>query len=176
MWCDCCLCALMSVLRSVTASWLKVKESINGASRSLKLACGSVVVITMAGVSLTQQQYQQFIDRISGLKARIATLQTHAEAQKEQIRMAEIVIQQLRANPTNPSPPLRAAFQKPMTEGGAFKALTKYTGNLSECHDWSSSVRRVLTRADERFAGPLQWISGQILLLFSSPSHSSVVI
>ena len=82
------------------------------------------MVPTMAAVNLTQQQYQQFIDRISGLEARMATLQTHAEAQQEQIRMAEIVIQQLRANPTNPPPPLRAAFQKPVTEGGAFKALT----------------------------------------------------
>ena len=44
--------------------------------------------------------------------------------------MAEMVIQQLRANPTNPPPPLRAAFQKLVTEGGAFKALTKYTGEL----------------------------------------------
>ena len=92
----------------------------------------------------------------------MATLQTHAEAQKEQIRMAEVVIQQLRANPPNLLPPLLAAFQKPETEGGAFEALTKYTGNHSEYHDWSFSARRVLTRADERFAGPLQWISGQI--------------
>ena len=46
---------------------------------------------TMAAVSLTQQQYQQFIDKISGLEAR-ATLQTHAEAQQEQIRMAEVVM------------------------------------------------------------------------------------
>ena len=42
-----------------------------------------------------------------------------------------------------------------MSEGGAFKALKKY-------YDWSFSVRRVLTRADERCAGLLQWISGQI--------------
>ena len=76
--------------------------------------------------------------------------------------MAEIVIQKLRANPANPPPPLRAAFQKLVTEGGVFKALTKYTGNHSECHDWSLSARRVLTSADERFAGPLQRISGQI--------------
>ena len=66
----------------------------------------------MAAVSVTQQQYQQFTDRISGLEARMATLQTHAEAQQEQIRMTEVVIRQLRANPTNPPPPLRAAFQK----------------------------------------------------------------
>ena len=104
-------------------------------------------------------QYQQFIDRISRLEARIATLQ---EVQQEQIRMAEVVIQQLRANPTNPPPPLRAAFQKPVTESGAFKALIKNTGNHFESHDWSFSARRVLTRADGRFAGPLQWISGQI--------------
>ena len=119
----------------------------------------------MSGVSLTQQQYQQFIDRISGLEARIATLQNHAEVQQEQIRAAEVVIQQLRAtgaNPTNPSTPSRAASQKPVTEGGAFKALTMYTGNHSEHHDWSFSAGRLLTRADEKFAGLLQWISGQI--------------
>ena len=84
-----------------------------------------------------------------------------ANSQQEQIRLAEAVIQQLRANPTNPRPPLRAAFQKPVTEGGAFKALTKYTGKHSEYHDWSCSATRVLTRADERFVG-LQWISGEI--------------
>ena len=49
-----------------------------------------------------------------------------------------------------------------MTEGGAFKALTKYVGTPSEYLDWSLSARRVLTRADERFAGLLQWISGTI--------------
>ena len=119
----------------------------------------------MTAVTLTQQQYQQFMDRIYGLEARMATLQTHAEAQQEQIRVAEMVIQQLwtaGANPTNPPPAYRAAFQKQVTEGGAFEALTKYTGNHSECHDWSFSARRVLARADERFAVPLQWISGQI--------------
>ena len=116
------------------------------------------MVTNMAAVSLTQQQYQQFIDRISGLEARMAIF--NAEAQQEQIRMAEVVIQQLRANPTNPSPPLRAAFQKPV--GGAFKALTKYTGNLSLYTDWSFSAKRVFTRADERFAGPLQWVPGHI--------------
>ena len=108
----------------------------------------------MAAVSLTQQQYQQFIDRISGLEARMATLQTHAEAQQEQIRVAEIVIQPLRTNPANPPPPSRATFQRLVTEGGV-KALTKYTVNHSEYHDWSFSARRVLTRADERFAGLL---------------------
>ena len=112
----------------------------------------------MAPVSLTQQQYQQFIERISGLEARMATLQTHAEAQQEQSRVAEIVIQQLRAageNPTNPPPPFCAAFQKQVTEGGALKALTKFTDNHSEYHDWPFSARRVLARADKRFAGLL---------------------
>ena len=52
-------------------------------------------------------------------------------------------------------------FQKQVTEGGAFKAPTKYTGNRSEYHDWSFSARRVLTRVYERFAGLLQWVSGQ---------------
>ena len=41
----------------------------------------------MTAVSLTQQQYQQFIDSTFGLEARVATLQTHAEAQQEQIRV-----------------------------------------------------------------------------------------
>ena len=61
----------------------------------------------MTAVSLTQQQYQQFIDSISGLAARAATLQTHAEAQQEQIRVAEMLIQQLwtaGAKPPHPEP------------------------------------------------------------------------
>ena len=113
------------------------------------------MVTTMAAINLTQQQYLQFIDSISGLEASVATLQTHAEAQQEWIRVAEMLIQQLQAagaNPSNPPPPFRAAFQKHVTDGGAFKALTKYTGNHSHYHDWSFSARRVLTRADERFA------------------------
>ena len=123
------------------------------------------MVTTMAAVSLTQQQYQQFIDRIFGLEARMSTLQTRAEAQQAQIRVAEMVIQQFQAavtNPTNPRPTFRAAFQKQVTERGAVKALTKYTGNHSEYHDWSTSARRVFTRADERFVGLLQWLSAQI--------------
>ena len=92
----------------------------------------------------------------------MATLQTHTEAQQEEIRVAELLIQQLRANPTNPPAPLRAAFLKQVSEGGAFTALTKYTKNHSKYHDWSFSARRVLTRADERLAGLLQWISGEI--------------
>ena len=88
-------------------------------------------------------------------------LQTHVEVQKGQIRMAEVVIQKLRGNPTNLSPSFRAVLQKLVTEGGAFKAPTKYSGNHSEYPDWSFSARRVFTRADERFAGPLQWIAGQ---------------
>ena len=116
----------------------------------------------MIAVSLTQQQYQQFIDSISGLEARVATLQTHAEAQQEQIRVAERLIQQLRTTGANPPHPTRTFLPRQVTEGGAFKALSKYTGNHSESHDWSFSARRVLTRADERFAGLLQWISGQI--------------
>ena len=118
---------------------------------------------SMATVSLTPQQYQQLIDRISELETRMVTLHNHAEAQQEQIRVAEVVIQQLRAagTPTNLPPQPRTA-QKQVTEGGAFKALTRYTGNPSEYHDWAFSARRVLTRADERFGGLLQWISGQI--------------
>ena len=72
-------------------------------------------------------------------------LQTHAEAQQEQIRVAEMLI------------------QRQVTGSAAFLALSKYTGNHCEYHDWSFSVRRKLTRADERFPGLLlQWISGQI--------------
>ena len=70
--------------------------------------------------------------------------------------MAEMVIRTVAGsgrNPTNPPPSFRAAFHKQVTGGGAFKALTKYTGNHFEYHDWSFSARRVLTGADERFAG-----------------------
>ena len=55
----------------------------------------------------------------------MATLQTHAKSSQKQNRMAEI-----------------AAFQKPVTDGGAFKAPTKYTGNHSEYHDRSFSARQ----------------------------------
>ena len=113
----------------------------------------------MTAVSLTQQEYQQFIDSISGLEARVASLQTHAEAQQEQIRVAERLIQQLRTTGANPPPPTRTFLPRQVTEGGCLQALTKYTGNHSEHHDWSFSARRVLTRADARFAGLLQWTS-----------------
>ena len=91
-------------------------------------------------------------------------VQSHSESHREQIRLAELVIQQLRTagTPTNPPPHTRGTSLKEVTEGGAFKALTRYVGNPSESHDWSFSARRVLTRADERFAGLLQWISGTI--------------
>ena len=49
---------------------------------------------------------------------------------QEEIQVAEMLIQQLRAagtNPSNPPPPFRAAFQKQVTDGGAFKALTVNT-------------------------------------------------
>ena len=95
----------------------------------------------------------------------MVTLHNHAEVQQEQIRVAEVVvIQQLRTagTPTNPPSQSRATSQKQVTEGGAFKALTKYTENPSEYHGWAFSARRVLTRADERFGGLLRWISGQI--------------
>ena len=42
--------------------------------------------MTMAAVSLTQQQYQQFFERISGLEAKMGTLQTHAEAQEQNLK------------------------------------------------------------------------------------------
>ena len=95
----------------------------------------SSVVTAMATLSLTPHQYQQLINKISELETRMVTLHSHAETQQEQIRV---------------------------TEGGAFKALTRYTLNPSEYHDWAFSARRVLSRADERFGGLLQWISGQI--------------
>ena len=78
--------------------------------------------------------------------------------------MAELMLQQMRTTgtPTNPPPTTRDTSLKQVTEGGAFKALMKYVGNPSENLDWSFSASRVLTRADERFAGLLQWISGTI--------------
>ena len=160
---DCCLCALLSLLRFVTASWLKVKESFISfwwRSISIPQPClwkccaynhGSCEFDTSTVPAVHRQDLR--IGKQGWLRCK-----THAEAQQEQIRMTEVVIQQLRANPMNPSPPIRAAFQKPVTEGGAFKALTKYTGKHSEYHDWSFSARRVVTRADERFAEVLHWI------------------
>ena len=122
------------------------------------------MVIAMATVRLSPQQYQQMIDRIAGLESIMKNLQSHAESQQEEIRVAELVIQQLRTagTPTNPPPPTRGTSLKQVTEGGAFKALTKYVGTPSEYHDWAFSARKVLTRADERFAGLLQGISGTI--------------
>ena len=120
------------------------------------------MVIAMATVSLSPQQYQQMVDRIAGLESMMANLQSHAESQQEQIRVAELTLQQLRTTGTltNPPPTTWSTSLKQGTEGGAFKALAKYMGNPSEYLDWSFSARRVLPRADERFAGLLQWISG----------------
>ena len=86
------------------------------------------LVIAMATVSLSPQQYQRMIDRIAGLESMLTNLESHAESHQEQIRVAELVIQQLRTagTPTNPPPPTRGASLKQVTEGGAFKALTKY--------------------------------------------------
>ena len=114
------------------------------------------MVIAMATVSLSPQQCQQMVDRIAGLESMMANRQSHAESQREQIRVAELVIQQLSTAGTPTNPPTRSASQKQVTEGG------KYVGNPSEYHVWAFSTRRVLTRADERLAGLLQWISGTI--------------
>ena len=118
----------------------------------------------MATVSLSPQQYQQMVDRIAGLESMMANLQSHAESQQEQMFVAALMLRQMitTGTPTNPPPTTWGTSLKQVTDGGAFKTLSKYTGNHSEYHDWSSSVRRVLTRADERFAGLLQWISGTI--------------
>ena len=85
------------------------------------------MVIAMATVSLSPQQYQQMVDRIDGLESRMTKLQSNAESQQEQIRVAELVIQRLRTGgtPTNPLPLVRGTSLKHVTEGGAFKALTK---------------------------------------------------
>ena len=53
------------------------------------------MVIAMATVSLSPQQYQQMVDRIAGLESMMANLPSHAESQQEQISVAELVIQQL---------------------------------------------------------------------------------
>ena len=86
------------------------------------------MVIAMATVSLSPQQYQQMIDRIAGLESMMTNLQSHAESQQEQIRVAELVIQQLRTagTPTSSPPPSRGTSLKQVTEGGAFKALKTY--------------------------------------------------
>ena len=84
----------------------------------------------MATMSLSPQKYQQMIYRIAGLESMMTNPQSHAESQQEQIRLAELVIQQLRiaGTPTNPPPPTRGTSQKQVTEGGSFKALTKHVG------------------------------------------------
>ena len=48
------------------------------------------MVIAMATVSVPQQ-YQQMVDRIAGLESMMTNLQSHAESQQEQIRMAELL-------------------------------------------------------------------------------------
>ena len=70
--------------------------------------------IAMATVSLSSQQYQQMVDRITGLESMMTNLQSHAESQQEQIRVAELVIQQLRTagTPTNPPPPTRVVLPR----------------------------------------------------------------
>ena len=72
------------------------------------------MVIAMATVSLSSQQYQQMVDRITGLESMMKNLQSHEEPQQEQIRVAELVIQQLRTagTPTNPSPPTRVVLSR----------------------------------------------------------------
>ena len=101
------------------------------------------MVTVMAALSKTPQQYQQLIDRISELETRMVTLHSHAEAQH--IRGSD---------PT--------ATGSGDSNESASTVSTKYTGNPSECKDWSFSARRVLTRVAERFGGLLQWISAQV--------------
>ena len=119
----------------------------------------------MASVNLTQQQYQHFVDSMAAMEARVTALQTHAEAQQEQLRIAEGVISQLQAaaagQTSQATPQQRPASPKSVTDGGIFKALVKYSGEPAEHHDWSFSAKRVLAKADERFTGLVQWISGQ---------------
>ena len=68
----------------------------------------------------------------------------------------------MRAAGTNLLPRFRDAFPKQVTEGGAFKLLTKFSENHAEYHDWSFCARRLLTRTEGSFAGLLQWISKQV--------------
>ena len=68
----------------------------------------------MATVSLSPQQYQQMTDRIAGLESVVTNLQSHAVSQQEQIRFAELVIQQL-----------------------SFQGTVEVRGKPSEYHDWA---------------------------------------
>ena len=99
--------------------WLKYKcqSSQNGRG-------AGCLSISMTAVSLSPQQYQRMIDRIAGLECMMTNLQSHAKSQQEQIRLAELVTQQLRTagTPTNPPPPARGTSQKQVTESGAFKS------------------------------------------------------
>ena len=100
------------------------------------------MVIAMATVSLSPQQYQQMVDRIAGLESMVANLQSHAESQQEQMFVAALMLRQMitTGTPTNPSPTTWGTSLKPVIEGGAFKTLSKYVGNPSEYHDWAFSA------------------------------------
>ena len=95
------------------------------------------MVVAMATVSLSPQQYQQMVDRIAGLESMMANLQSHAEFQQEQIRVAALMLRQMitTGTPTNPPPISWCTSLKQVTEGGAFKTLSKYVGNHSEYHE-----------------------------------------
>ena len=84
----------------------------------------------MAIVSLSPQQYQQMIDRIAELESMMTNLQSHAESQQEQIRVAELAIQQLRTagTATNPPPPTRGTSLKQVTEGWCFQGTDEVRG------------------------------------------------
>ena len=88
------------------------------------------MVIAMATVSLSPQQYQQMVDRIAGLESMMANLQSHAESQQEQIRVAELMLQQMRTTgtPTNPPPTTRGTSLKQVTEGGASQGTDEVRG------------------------------------------------
>ena len=119
----------------------------------------------MATVNMTSEQYKHLVDSMAAMERRVAELQTHAEAQQQQLRIAEGVISKLQAaaaaQTSQAAPQQRSTTPKSVTDGGIFKALGKYPGEPAEHHDWSFSAKRVLAKADERFTGLVQWISGQ---------------
>ena len=70
---------------------------------------------------------------MAAMDARVAALQTHAEAQQEQLRIAEGVLTNLQAaaaaaqtsQTSQAAPQQRSTYPKSVTDGGIFKALGK---------------------------------------------------
>ena len=96
------------------------------------------MVIAMATVSLSPQQYQQMIDRIAGLESILTNLQSHRVSARADPcgRVGDPTVENSWDFDESASDYL-GYFPETGAEGGAFKALSKCMGSPSEHHDWS---------------------------------------